>query len=190
MYSWQDRFIINGQEAEWSVLDFWQYAYSDLNSDPRDMVAEFLVSHSLGLSESINRQDWTVFDILYRNHQIEVKSTSYFQTWRKDGKVSLKRHFSIRQSQDDKKIVARHSVVYVFCILNGFTREEANALSIDNWDFYVAPTALINEKCGENKTISLGKVQKLSRKCSFLEIKEEIDRIIDDVEIRKEDHPQ
>ena len=108
-----------------------------------------------------------------------MKSTSYYQTWRKDGKVSQRRNFSIRRSQDENKVIDRHSIAYVFCVLNGETREEANALHLENWDFYVVPTAIINEKCGENKSISLNRVKVLSRKCAYSEIKEEIDRIID-----------
>ena len=80
-----DNFTVNGHEIGITVLDFWKYAYSNLNSDPRDDIAKFLVSRALGLSEATNRQEWTLYDIDYKGVRIEVKSTGYYQTWRNNG---------------------------------------------------------------------------------------------------------
>ena len=162
-YRPDDEFNINGKGIGLTVLDFWQYAYSDLNADPRDVIAEFLVSNALGIKKSMNRQDWTLYDIDYKGVRVEVKCTGYFQTWREDGKVSERRNFSIRKAKDRRTgKYERHNDIYVFCLLNGKTREEANPLIIDNWDFYVVPTARINELCGDNNSISLSRVKKIA----------------------------
>ena len=81
----QEQFTNHGSPIGVSVLDFWRFSYSELNSDPRDDIAEYLVSLALGITEPYNKRDWTLFDIDYNGRPIEVKSTSYFQTWRKDG---------------------------------------------------------------------------------------------------------
>ena len=62
----EETFFENGITTDITVLDFWRFAYSDLNADPRDDVAEFLVSRALGLKMATNRQDWTLFDIMYK----------------------------------------------------------------------------------------------------------------------------
>ena len=114
-YRSNDEFSINGKGIGLTVLDFWQYAYSDLNADPRDVIAEFLVSNALGIKESMNRQDWTLYDIDYKGVRVEVKCTGYYQTWRGDGNVSERRSFSIRKAKDrhtDK--CERHNDIYVW----------------------------------------------------------------------------
>ena len=157
-----EAFTINGSSIGYSLLDFWQFSYSELNSDPRDDIAEYLVSVALGIEEPYNKKDWTLYDIDYNGHPIEIKSTSYYQTWRKDGKITQTRTFSIRKATaQNEETSRRHSEVYVFCVLNGNTEETSNPLEIGNWDFYIVPTAIINKECGNNKTISLSRIKSM-----------------------------
>lgn len=94
----EEQFILHGKATPMSVYDFWRFAYSDLNADPRDDVAEYLVSRALGIEKPMNRENWILYDIDYRGKRIEVKCTGYFQTWRTDSRVSLNRVFSIRKA--------------------------------------------------------------------------------------------
>ena len=74
----------------------------------------------------------------------------------------------------------RQNEVYVFCLNTGDTRETSNPLNLNNWEFYIVPTAVINEKCGNNKTISLGRIKGLGFSAKrYDEIRAEIDKIID-----------
>ena len=50
-----EKFVSNGKELDITVLDFWRFSYSDLNSDPRDYLAEFLVSKALGINIPYNK---------------------------------------------------------------------------------------------------------------------------------------
>lgn len=165
-------FTANGQSLGFKVLDFWKYAYGDLNSDPRDVVAEFLVSKALGIGESINRQSWLPYDIKYREKRIEVKSTSYYQTWRdeNDKTICRDKRFSIRQAEQND--------IYVFCVLQGDTREEADPLVMEKWDFYIVPTSELKQNYPGRKTIPLEKFQGFGfSKVCYSEIKNEIDKI-------------
>jgi len=175
-----EKFIYNAQELSITVLDFWRFAYSDLNSDPRDYLAEFLVSKALGIDRPYNKEGWTLFDILYNNTRIEVKCTGYFQTWRKDENTCKQRCFSIRPVHDNvKNTFERQNDIYVFCLLLGETREAANPLNLNNWEFYIVPTKLINEKCTTNKSISLNKIKNLGIPVtSYENIKTVIDELI------------
>ncbi len=173
----QEAFTENGASIGVSVLDFWRFSYSELNSDPRDDIAEYLVSLALGVREPYNKKDWTLFDIDYNGNPIEVKSTSYYQTWRKDGKTTENRTFSIRKATaPDETEARRHSEVYVFCVLNGKTEETADPLRLENWEFYIIPTAIINEQCGDNKTISLSRIKSMGYSAKgFRQIKDAVD---------------
>lgn len=47
----------------------------------------------------------------------------------------------------------------------------------------IVPTAVINEKCGDNKSISLGRIKNLGFVAkTYSEIKAEIDMIIDNIQ--------
>ena len=182
----QEQFTNHGAPIGVSVLDFWRFSYSELNSDPRDDIAEYLVALALGITEPHNKRDWTLFDIDYNDRPIEVKSTSYYQTWRKDGKVSPNRTFLIRKATAiGEKEPHRHSEVYVFCVLSGNTEVDSDPLKLENWDFYVVPTAVINEKCGDNKTISLKRIVNLGyRQIPFTELKGAIDSALSEAELQ------
>ena len=55
-------------------------------------------------------------------------------------------------------------------------------LNLNNWEFFIVPTAFINEHCGNNKTISLSRIRNFGfRAFRFDEIKAEVDRIIDEL---------
>ena len=101
----------------------------------------------------------TIFNFFAKAIQVrvEVKCTGYFQTWRTDDKVSQNRYYSIKPAHDKvKNTFERQNDIYVFCLLLGNTREEANPLNLNNWEFYIVPTSVINKECQEANTIRLG----------------------------------
>ena len=171
------------------MLDFWQFHFSNI-WDLQEHIAEFLVAKALKIEKPYNRSGWTPFDILYKEKRIEVKESGYFYSWQKEGKTSNRRTFGIPQTytrDKDGNLVLnsdgtykkeRQDDVYVFCLNKGKTKEESHPLELANWEFYVVSTKVINEVCGTNKTISLSKVQKLSRCITFEHLQEEIDKSI------------
>ena len=61
-----------------------------------------------------------------------------------------------------------------------FTEEMSNPLNLDNWEFYIVPTSVINENCGDNKKISIGRIRNFGFEAKrFDQIKECVDEIID-----------
>ena len=69
--------------GDFSVLEFWQYGFSNLNSNIlRGSLAEFIVENLLKNKEEIEiRNPWGDFDVLYKNKKIEIKYSSYLQDW-------------------------------------------------------------------------------------------------------------
>ncbi len=185
-----EEFTLCGEKLGFNLVDFWRFRYSNIY-DIQGAIAEFIVAKALGLDTASNIEYWTLWDINYRGMRIEVKETSYYHPWNKDGKVSPARSFGITKAnsryaesatgkpEDGKEnVFERQNDIYVFCLNTGNTKEESNPLNLDNWEFYVIPTETINEKCSNNKSISLNKVRKLTPTVKYGDLKTTIDNII------------
>lgn len=185
-----EEFTLGGEKLGFNLVDFWRFRYSNIY-DIQGAIAEFIVAKALGLDTASNTEYWTLWDINYRGMRIEVKETSYYHPWNKDGKVFSARSFGITKAnsryaesatgklEDGKEnVFERQNDIYVFCLNTGNTKEESNPLNLDNWEFYVIPTETINEKCSNNKSISLNKVRKLTPTVKYGDLKTTIDNII------------
>ena len=156
-----------------SVLDFWRYAYSQLEG-LGDTLAEFFVAKALGIEKAENVNYWTAYDMAYRNKRIEVKATRYVHPW--NTRISKVRTFSIEPTNNsywgDSKAganggakLSRQSEVYVFCLNSNMDIQNSDPLRVDDWIFYVIPTFEINNYCKGNpgqKKIWLGVVKRLA----------------------------
>ena len=181
----EEKFYQNGHELDISILDFWRFMYSNIYN-LQEYIAEFLVAKALGKENPDNDKYWTLWDITYREKRIEVKESSYYHSFNEEGKVSKQRTFSISKAnsryEDDaiENTYERQNDIYVFCLNIGENRKEANPLNLDNWEFYIVPTSFINKECGDNKTISIGRIRNMGVQAKlFHEIKAEIDSFID-----------
>lgn len=180
-----ERFTHNGNDLGLSVMDYWKFQFSNL-IDNLGFVAEFLIAQALNKDEPDNCMGFTLYDIDYRGRRIEVKATSYYQAFKKSHIISEHRVFSIRKThieyQNSKSPLARQNDIYIFCLDKGRTKETANPLNLENWDFYVVPTKVINEQFGNQKTLSLKrliKIEKYGVGLTYDKLKETINAIID-----------
>lgn len=171
-----------------SAVDYWQFQFSNV-WDLYEEVAEFIVAKALGLDMPFNKNGWTPFDILYNGKRVEVKATAYYHSWRRDNKYSLQRSFSIAetvgQHNEKKDIPERQNDVYIFCLNTGKTRTEADPFEMSHWEFYVVPTSVINRECGNNKSISLGRLRDITKeqgKVPYNQLKSAIDKALRYVE--------
>ena len=188
----EEMFRHKGNEL-FSVLDFWQYAYSQLGG-LGDTIAEFLVAKALGIEKAENVNYWTAYDMAYRNKRIEVKATRYVHPW--NTRISKVRTFSIEPTNnsywgnskdgvDGDKSLSRQSEVYVFCLNSNMDIQDNDPLRIDDWVFYVVPTFEINNYCSRygnpnQKKIALNVVKRLA-KCgvSFDELRDAVNAAIE-----------
>ena len=168
-YAPDEMFRFRGKDL-FSVEDFWQYAYSQLDG-MAETIAEFLVAKALGIKKAENVNYWTAYDMAYRNKRIEVKATSYVHPWNKE--ISKIRTFSIAptnnsywENQDAERKLSRQSEVYV----------------LDDWVFYVVPTFVVDGYCKETpaqKKISLNVVKRLAKEeVSYDRLREAVDEAI------------
>ena len=180
------------KDAElFSVLDFWKYAYGQLEG-LGDTLAEFFVAKALGIEKAENVNYWTAYDMAYRNKRIEVKATRYVHPW--NTHISKVRTFSIEPTNNSYwgnsedgvnggKERSRQSEVYVFCLNNNMDIEKNDPLNMDDWVFYVVPTFEINSYCEDNpeqKKISLNVVRRLANGgVAFDGLRDAVDKAID-----------
>lgn len=186
LLSGDELFLDNGKPLGLTMRDFWSFQFSNILHDP-DEIAEFLVAKALGMNEPCNKEYWTLCDIQYRDKRVEVKETSFFHSFNEPGKVSKNRVFgiqkanSIYEDQEHENRYERQNDLYVFCLLNGTDREEAWPLEVSHWEFYVVPTAVINQECGDQKTISLSRVRSFATHVNYSELRRAIDKVIDNM---------
>ena len=186
LHSGKEPFILEGNPIGFSVLDFWAFQHSHI-WDVQEEIAEFIVAKALGQDMPYNKNGWTLWDMNYREKRIEVKETSYYHSWRTDGKVSHQRTFGITKAfsryKDNTSEFKRQNDIYVFCLILGETKVASNPLVLENWRFWVIPTATINRLCCDNKTISLGRVKTitgLKDGLGYGELREAVDKIINE----------
>lgn len=153
-----------GDKKHRKLLDFWQWAYSDLiGNTERGAVAEFLVAMACDISDEV-RISWDTYDLTLKNGtKLEVKSSAYLQTW-KQKKFSVP-SFNVPKTKSWNSLnnefgseYKRHADVYVFALLMHQEKETLNPLNLNQWEFYVIDTDTLNQKIQNSKTITLKKL--------------------------------
>lgn len=170
--------LLNTQGANISsLLGFWQWAYSDLvGNAERGALAEYFVACALDLQDAC-RISWDRYDLLTKEGiAIEVKTSGYIQTWEQN--VLSKPIFEIgttlgwdsRKNQYDA-VSKRQADVYVFCHHSHADQKTINPLDISQWDFYLLPTSVLDEKLPNQKSASLETLKKIGAKqCPYNEL--------------------
>lgn len=160
---------VNDASTKMSVLDFWQWAYSDLVSNSlRGVFAEYLVASAVGSAKTF-REEWAAYDVLSpEGIKIEVKSAAYMQTWFQSKPSAIRFGVGERRYWDpDTNIlgttIERRSDVYVFALLSHQEKRTVNPLELNQWEFYVLSRAVLDaNKIGQS--ITLKTLEKLGAK--------------------------
>ena len=156
--------------ASATLLDFWQWAYSDIFVNTgRACLAEFIVSKALATTDPV-MSSWESYDLTTPDGvRVEVKSSAYLQSWKqqqiRDPSFSIRKAFEWRPETgdyaDEKR---RNSDVYVFCLLayrGG--KELLNPLDLGQWEFYVVATPRIDDAFGDRESVSPTQLRRLGR---------------------------
>ena len=169
-----------GSPIGYKMLDFWRWGMSNiLSNTERGMLAEFIVATAVGFDAPI-RNDWNEYDLTADAGQIkiEVKSAAYIQSWEQRNISSIR--FSIKKSgcwnsnTNTYSEAKRHSDLYVFCLLNHKEQETLDPLKLEQWEFYVLETDILNKNCKNQNSISLSALQKLADAISYNQLRNKI----------------
>ncbi|GHU59289.1 hypothetical protein AGMMS49975_26720 [Clostridia bacterium] len=169
-YIGTEPFFYEQDQSVAQVNDFWRWSGSDLlDNTYRGMLAEFLVARALNLN-SITRAGWGLYDLLYGDIKIEVKSSAYIQSW--EQKQPYAPRFDIHEAVSAGK---RPSDIYVFSLLNEKEREVVNPLDLRQWDFYVVKTSVIDLTFDKQKSVGLSMIEPIALCVKFDGLKQAVD---------------
>lgn len=158
---------------------FYAWAYGDLLANTtRGVLAEYIVATALGLCDTKriawNRYDLTVGDVKIDGFGVEVKSAAYVQAWeQKTGPSVIS--FDIAPSAGWDADTDTHSAgpvrsaaVYVFCLLTGNGHDRPDPLDVEQWEFYVLPTSVLNREKPTQRRIRLDPLKDLKpEECTY-----------------------
>ena len=152
-----------GRSLDHELLDFWRWSASDLMSNAtRGVLAEWIVARALNLERSV-RIEWDAFDLrMPGGASIEVKSSAYLQSWAQPNLSKIS--FDIRPTRLEYEggEAKRRAQIYVFCLLAHQDQATVDPLDINQWEFYLLPTAILNRKLPTQQTLGLAGLLKLA----------------------------
>lgn len=170
-------------ENKFSVLDFWRYGFSNLNSNVlRGALTEFIVESALKDQKDIDiRNPWGDYDVEYKGKKIEVKSCSYLQDWNQEKLTNIQwsglkakslywsSAVSKFQSSEEKDY---KSDIYVLGLLNHKETDTLDILNLNQWVFYVLSKDELKRISNNKGAVSLVKLEKNNiRPVMFSELK-------------------
>ncbi len=158
-------------DKKFSVLEFWRYGFSNLNSNVlRGALAEFIVENALWGSEEIDvRNPWGDSDVIAPNgKKIEVKCCSYIQDWDQNelskiiwsGLKAKSLYWSSAVSEFPRSPADYKSDIYVLALFKHQDHSTLDILNMDQWCFWVLTNERIKEITKNGNSVSLAKLQK------------------------------
>ena len=181
----KERFRIGANELPQDLLSFWQWYVSDIVSNAsRGVLAEYIVALAAGCETTKPRVEWGNHDLETPDGiKLEVKSSAYLQSWEQTKLSNIS--FDIKRTRGWESStneysgeLIRRADIYVFCVLNHKDKKTVDPLNLAQWDFYVLPTAVLDEKMLEKKTLTLSALMTLNPdKCEFHQLKTAIQKI-------------
>lgn len=175
--------LIPGAPGSATVGDFWTWAYSDvLSNRNRSIYAEFLVGSALGVTSVGVRTEWNGYDLDYEGKRIEVKSAAFAQSWKQHSPstisfdVAPKRPWNSATNEYGSS-PCRYADIYVFCLMTATDDAYRKVLNAASWEFYIVPTAVIEERFSILKRLSLSKIRSLQSGVSIEFLRVGIDRL-------------
>lgn len=172
-----ERFHDLNRDLGFDLLSFWQWSASDIMSNAtRGVVAEYLVAEAVGVAANNVREEWAAFDVQAPDGtKIEVKSAAFIQSWhqRELSRISFVVPKTLewtketnRQSHEAK----RQADVYVFALLAHTDQETLDPLDVAQWEFFVLPTVILDQRERSQHSITLPSLRKLTRSVDYCEL--------------------
>ncbi len=182
--SGDEPFISDEKNLDISISDFWQWSSSDITGNAlRGILAEFIVASALEINRDV-RIEWDAYDLTFDDIKIEIKSAAYIQTWEQNDYSKINFNIAPTRTWSDEANsrideIKRQSDIYVFCLLSHRDQSTLNPLNIDQWEFYLLPTAYLDKYLPLQKTITFSSLLHLQpTKCNYNDLKSTITKLI------------
>lgn len=162
-----EAFFHSARSLDFTVANYWQWSASNLlDNTARGILSEFIVASALGVAGG-TRSEWDSFDLSTDEQvRVEVKSAAYIQRWQQKEFSPISFDIGRKMGWDPKTatstFVARHSDVYVFCLLSHKDQPTLNILDLNQWEFFVLATAKLDRRLGNQKSLRLNPLRKMN----------------------------
>jgi hypothetical protein len=174
-----------GHKMEFDVLGFWRWSASDLLSNAtRGRLAEYLVARAIDIDvDSTVRDEWDACDLHSPSGlKIEVKSAAYLQSWyqRAPSIITFKVPKTRAWDAETNALASekcRQAGLYVFALLAHVEKESVDPLDLEQWRFYVVPTAALDARTRSQHSITLRSLEQLTRGVSFAELRSSVEAV-------------
>ncbi|MGQ9717931.1 MAG: hypothetical protein ACUVR6_09650, partial [Anaerolineae bacterium] len=126
------------------------------------------------------REEWSAFDLITpEGITVEVKSAAYIQSWSQRNLSSItfrtpKTRAWNADTNVQEKEPRRQAQVYVFALLAHQDKSSIDPLNVDQWKFFVVPTAVLDARTRSQHLITLRSLEKLSRAFSYDELRDAV----------------
>jgi hypothetical protein len=180
------RFLIEGGPSEYTLLDFWSWAFSDvLTNTVRGIIAEFIIATALKIDIKKPRDGWSKYDLAYRNKSIEVKSASYHQRWYQRNisvisfNIPKRRGWDANTNELDIE-PKRQADIYVLSLLAERDRAKINPLNFDQWKFWIVEKSFFDKRKRSQHSITYNSLlREVGEPISYSKLKDAIDSLIE-----------
>ena len=175
----------NGEaKLDFDLLDFWRWSVSDVVSNvTRGVLAEYIVAQALDIATGV-RDEWAAFDLCTATRiKIEVKSAVFVQSWHQEQLSAITFRTpktrawdpdTNRQSLEPR----RQADVYVFALLAHQDKPTINPLDVSQWEFYVLPTRVLDERSRSQHSITLATLRRLCQSVPYSALAETVEKSV------------
>lgn len=179
--SGDEQFHYDGESLDINLIEFWRWSTSDLVSNAtRGVLAEFIVARALGNVSSNVRNEWDAYDLETDDGiKVEVKSAAFIQSWHQENFSRISFNVQKKLVWDEEKgyedEARRPANVYVFALLKHKEKKSIDPLNLNQWEFFVLPTEVLDLRERSQHSITLKSLERLSgESVNYFELKDAI----------------
>ncbi|MBV5335842.1 hypothetical protein JZU48_02225 [bacterium] len=130
---------------------------------------------------AVLRVDWTPWDLTTPSGiKVEVKSAAYIQSWSQTGPSKIT--FSVARKRGvvgDSGVLdndpRHHAHVYVFALLAETDQTVIDPLDLDQWEFYVVPTSVLEQRERSQHSITLPSLRRLAKELTWAQLADAVE---------------
>jgi len=181
-----ERFRVGQAELDFDLHDFWCWSSSDLVSNAtRGVLAEYLVARALGVAQGWVRDEWAPYDLITpEGIKVEVKSAAFLQSWhqRRLSGISFLVKKTRKWDPETNTLTPeklREADVYVFALLAHRDKLTVDPMDLAQWEFFVLPTSVLNDRRRSQHSISLSSLRRLAPSLKYHQIAQSVSEAAD-----------